>query len=264
MTLTEAQPVAVAIVEEVAGSRNSQRYGIMPQFFAVMTDLMDHCAHPQHHLPASRRSSRDELMNAATHGFGLLLAVVGALVMTVGMSAHGESRLVIGCGLYLASLVSVYAMSTLSHSSTSPRWKPLFRQLDQGFIYLLIAATYTPFSLAYLRGGLWWVLLGAMWVAALYGFAAKVFFAHRVEAVSIASYILLGWLPIISLPTLLRSAPIGTSVSILAGGLCYTVGTLFLVYDGRARHFHAVWHLCVIAGSACHFLGMLMFVVPGG
>jgi hemolysin III len=225
---------------------------------------MDQFAHLRPDLPAWRRSSADELVNAATHGFGLLIAGVGALVMISSVRLGDDAWLVIGCGVYLASLVAVYTMSTLSHSSTSLRWKSLFRQLDQACIYLLIAATYTPFSLAYLRAGLWWLLLGAMWAVALTGFAAKVVFAHRVEAVSIGSYVLLGWMPIIAIPALWQAAPTGAFGSMIAGGLCYTVGTLFLIYDERVRHFHAVWHLCVIAGSACHFFGMLVFVVRGG
>ncbi len=225
---------------------------------------MDHCAYSQADVAAWDRSATDELVNAATHGFGLALACAGAAVMSGGVAANTDFWLRIGCGVYLASLVSVYAMSTLSHCSTFPFWKSLFRRLDQGCIYLLIVATYTPFSLAYLHGGLWWVLLGVMWTVALYGFATKAFFAHRVEAVSVSSYVLLGWMPVIAVPALLRFAPIGVFGLILAGGMCYTVGTLFLIYDARVRHFHAVWHLCVIAGSACHFLGVLLFVVPAG
>jgi hemolysin III len=224
---------------------------------------MNQFAHLRTDLPAWRRSSTDELVNAATHGLGLVIALMGAVAMTSGMSSDRDARLVIVCGVYITSLVAVYAMSTLSHSSTSLRWKSLFRQLDQAFIYLLIVATYTPFSLAYSRGGLWLMLLGAMWVVALAGFAAKVFFAHRVEAVSIASYVLLGWMPIIAVLALWCSAPLGAFWAMIAGGLCYTVGTLFLIYDERVRHFHAVWHLCVIAGSTCHFLGIFVFVVGG-
>lgn len=224
---------------------------------------MDHPVHLQRDLPAWQRSADDELVNAATHAFGLVLAVVGALVMAHGILEHGDAGRSLGCGVYLASLVAVYAMSTLSHSATSPRWKSLFRRLDQGFIYLLIVATYTPFSLAYLQDVRWWLLLGAMWCVAILGFAAKVFFAHRVEAVSVASYILLGWMPVIAAPALLHSVPSGALWSMLVGGICYTAGTLFLVYDERVRHFHALWHLCVIAGSACHFLGILVFVVGG-
>jgi hemolysin III len=155
-------------------------------------------------------------------------------------------------------------MSTLSHAAMTPRWKSRFRALDQGFIYLLIVATYTPFSLAYLRGNAWgWVLLAAMWTVALFGFVSKVFFAHRVEAVSIASYVLLGWMPMLAAPTLLHLVPMGAFWWMLLGGVCYTVGTIFLMNDDRVRHLHAVWHLCVIAGSACHFAGILIFVVGG-
>jgi hemolysin III len=210
------------------------------------------------------RSPADELVNAATHAFGLALAVIGALVMAGSVVESRDAWLVVGCSAYLTSLVAVYAMSTLSHSCRTLRWKALFRRLDQGFIYLLIAATYTPFSLAYLRDGLWWALLGAMWLVALFGFVAKVFFAHRVEAVSIVSYVLLGWMPIIAAPALVQSLPIGAFWWMLVGGVCYSLGTLFLMNDHRIRHFHAVWHLWVIAGSACHFLGILMFVVGTG
>lgn len=217
----------------------------------------------QRDLPAWNRSATDELVNAATHAIGLVLAIVGALVMAQGVLMNDDAWRGLGCGVYLASLVAVYAMSTLSHSATSPRWKSLFRRLDQGFIYVLIVATYTPFSLAYLHDVRWWLLLGAMWLVAILGFAAKVFFAHRVEAVSLASYILLGWMPVLAAPALLQWVPAGALWSMLGGGICYTAGTLFLVYDERVRHFHALWHLCVIAGSACHFLGILVFVVGG-
>lgn len=225
---------------------------------------MNQLAHVRPEFPAWRRSSTDELINAATHGLGLVIAIVGTKVMTSGVFANGDVWLVISCGVYLSSLLAVYTMSTFSHSATSLRWKSLFRQLDQACIYLLIVATYTPYSLAYLPGGLWLMLLVAMWVVALIGFAAKLFFAHRVEAVSIAPYVLLGWIPIIAVPALWRLAPIGAFGSVIAGGLCYTIGTLFLMHDERVRHFHAAWHLFVIAGSACHFFGILVFVVRGG
>ncbi len=218
----------------------------------------------QTELPEWYRSTTDEMVNAVTHGFGLLLAIVGGFVMVSAVAGQGDVWSVIGCSIYLASLVAVYAMSTLSHTAMTPRWKSLFRALDQGFIYLLIVATYTPFSLTFLRGSTWsWVLLAAMWAVALFGFAAKVFFAHRVEAVSIASYVLLGWMPMIAAPALLHLVPMGAFWWMLLGGVCYTVGTIFLVNDYRIRHLHAVWHVCVIAGSACHFAGILFFVVGG-
>jgi hemolysin III len=219
--------------------------------------------HAMPNSPASERSPADEAINTATHALGLLLAAIGALVMAGSVVGQGDAWVVAGCVLYLFSLIAVYAMSTLSHGATSPRWKSLFRRLDQAFIYLLIAATYTPFSVAYLRSGWWWVLLGAIWFVAICGFVSKVFFAHRVEAVSIASYVLLGWMPAVAAPVLSQTLPIGAFWWMLAGGACYTIGTIFLTHDQRVRHFHAVWHLCVIAGSACHFLGILFFVVGG-
>jgi hemolysin III len=213
-------------------------------------------------MPAWHRSAADELVNALTHAIGLVLAVIGALVMASGLVAL-DARLRAGCAVYLASLIAVYTMSTLSHSASSPRWKSLFRRLDQGFIYLLIVATYTPLSLYYLRGSFWLAVLVAMWAAALFGFFAKVFFAHRVEAVSVVSYLALGWMPALAVPELLRTVPTPALWTMFLGGVCYTVGTLFLTYDERVRHFHAAWHLCVIAGSACHFVGILVFVVGG-
>ena len=209
-----------------------------------------------------RRFDADELVNAATHGLGLALSLCGAIVMVASVLTQGDAWRVAGCGVYLASLVAVYAMSTLSHAFTAPQLRSLFRRLDQGFIYLLIVATYTPFSLAYLRTWPWWTLLGVMWAIALWGFASKVLFAHRVEAVRIWPCIVLGWLPIIAAPSLMHMIPVAVLWWMLAGGLFYSLGTLFLIYDNKARFFHAIWHLFVIGGSACHFLAILIFIAP--
>jgi hemolysin III len=221
---------------------------------------MNQCAQVQQDLPAWRRSTTDEFANAMTHGFGLLIAFAGALIMLPDVLANGDSRLIFSSGLYLASLVAVYAMSTLSHMATSVRWKSLFRKYDQAFIYLLIVATYTPFSLVYLNGIGWTAMLAVMWVVALAGFVAKTIFAHRVETVSIASYVVLGWMPIVALPEIWRSAPSGAFDLIIAGGACYMAGTLFLVNDELVRYFHAAWHVLVIAGSACHFVAIFGFI----
>jgi hemolysin III len=209
-----------------------------------------------------RRFDGDEIVNAVTHALGLALSVCGAIVMLAGVRAHGDAWRVAGCGIYLASLVAVYAMSTLSHAFTAPHLRSLFRRLDQGFIYFLIVATYTPFSLTYLRSWPWWTLLGLMWAIALWGFASKVIFAHRVEAVRIWPCVVLGWLPVIAAPSLMHMIPISVLWWMLAGGLFYSLGTLFLIYDNKVRFFHAVWHLFVIGGSICHFLAILVFIAP--
>lgn len=209
------------------------------------------------------RLDAEEVVNAVTHGVGLALSVCGAVVMVANVMAHGgDVWRVAGCGIYLASLVAVYAMSTLSHSFSAPRIRSFFRRLDQGFIYFLIVATYTPFSLVYLRTWPWWGLLGVMWSVALWGFFSKVLFAHRVEAISIWPCIVLGWLPVVAAPSLLHVLSPTVLWWMLGGGLLYSLGTLFLIHDNRIRHFHAIWHLFVIGGSACHFVAILQFIAP--
>jgi hemolysin III len=207
-----------------------------------------------------RLSPSEELANSITHGIGLILSVIGVVIMVVALG-HGDVWRTAGCGVYLASLVTVYAMSTMLHSCRTPRWKSFFRALDQGSIYLLVAATYTPFSLAYLRTSVWWILLGAIWAVAVHGFLAKVLFAYRVDAPSIWPCVLIGGIPFISTPTLLGVISIDALWWMLVGVACYVVGLVFFVNDERVRHFHAVWHVFVIAGSMCHFMGIYMFVV---
>jgi hemolysin III len=207
-----------------------------------------------------RLSPSEELVNVITHGIGLVLSIIGAVIMVAALR-HGDVWRAAGCGVYLASLITVYAMSTMLHSCQTPRWKSFFRALDQGSIYLLVAATYTPFSLAYLRTSVWWIFLVMIWGVALHGFLAKALFAYRVEAPSIWPCVLIGGIPFISSPTLLDVISIGALWWMLVGVACYAVGLVFFVYDERVRHFHAVWHVFVIAGSMCHFTGIYMFVV---
>src|SRR5437588_12520313 len=217
-------------------------------------NMMERFFPPQPDFPAWQRVSDEELVNAITHGFGFVLAAIGTMVMWTAVAAHADARLATGCAAYLFSLVAVYAMSTLSHSATSVKWKSLFRKFDQAFIYLLIVGSYTPYSLAYLHGGFWPVLLAFMWMVALVGFASKALFAHRVDCSSVTSYVFLGWMSIIAIPTLWQIVPAGEMAYILGGGVWYMLGILFFINDEKFRHFHAAWHLCVIAGSACHFL----------
>jgi hemolysin III len=206
---------------------------------------------------AWQRTTVDEVINTVTHGLGFVLAVGGGLLMIWSVLRHGDVWRVTGCGIFAASLVAVYAASTLSHSCKTLRWKSFFRRLDQGCIYFLIVATYTPFGLAYLRTGAGWMLLGGLWTAAFLGFFSKVALAHRVHNISMWTYVALGWLPLIAVPALRHTVPIDSGWWMMGGGVCYLAGTLFLFYDARVRHFHAIWHLLVIAGSACHFLGIL-------
>ncbi len=206
----------------------------------------------------------EESANTITHGLGFALSVIGAVVLMMRVAREGDGWRFLGCLIYALSLVAVYAMSTLSHVCVRPHRKRFFQILDQAFIYLLIVGTYTPFSLAFLRTSGWWILLGAMWVIAIGGFLSKVIWAHRIEGVAMWIYLLLGWLPIVSAPSLSKIMPASGLWWALVGGLFYSVGTIFLILDNRVRHFHAVWHLCVIAGSTCHFMTILVYIAPAG
>lgn len=207
-------------------------------------------------------SPSEEFANWLTHGCGTLASIMGAIVLISAAAQTSLNWMVAGCTIYAGTLVAVYAASTLSHAVRHPPLRSLFRRVDQALIYLLIAGTYTPFGLTYLCDGSWWLLLTAMWGVALVGFCSKLLFAHRVEAVSIATYVLLGWLPVMAFGRVAEVVPPAAVLWILAGGMCYTLGTIFLACDGKVRYFHAVWHLLVVAGSTCHFLLMLHYVVP--
>jgi hemolysin III len=210
--------------------------------------------------PAWYRSEGYELVNALTHGAGLVLSLVGALVMGIIVASSGDVWRISGCGVFVASMIAVYAASTLSHSGFAARWRTFLRRVDQGTIYFLVVATYTPFGLAYLRTGYGWLLLAALWTGATVGFLSKFFLSHRLDANMLWSYVLLGALPTITIPWLWNDVPFVSTLWMFFGGICYLLGTIFLMNDWRVRHFHAVWHVLVIAGSACHFLGILSAV----
>ena len=213
---------------------------------------------------AHRLSPAEELANTITHGFGFVLSLLGATVLVNAVLPQSDRWRIVSCLVYAASLVAVYGMSTLSHSCRTIRWRRFFRSLDQGCIYLLIVGTYTPFSLTYLRAHVFWFLLGAMWLIAIAGFCSKVLFAHRVNSVSIWLYLLLGWMPLAAGYWIVPLVPADALWWVVVGGICYTLGTVFLIFDAHVFHFHAVWHLFVIAGSICHYCGVLFCVVRSG
>ena len=207
------------------------------------------------------RSRAEELVHTITHGVGLLFSIGGAFVLVIRALSSGDAWRITGCSVFALALIAVYAASTLSHSIIEPGLKRVFRILDQSFIYLLIAGTYTPFALEYLRSGWWWLVFALMWTVALMGFFSKVQFSHRIDAVTIWSYVLLGWMPIAFAPAYVTLVPAAALWWIAIGGLCYTIGTVFLVVDYRHFHFHGIWHLLVMAGSTCHYCAVFLFVV---
>lgn len=202
-----------------------------------------------------------EMANRLTHGLALALAIVGAGVLIEAMARHGDALQTMGVCVYGAALISVYAASTLSHTFERPWLRHFFRTLDQVCIFLLIAGTFTPISLTYFRHGWWWALFVSVWGVALFGIVAKIFYT-KLHNVALSAYVLNGWLPLVAIKPIVEIAPSGALAWMLAGGLFYTTGTMFLIRDGRVPLFHAVWHVFVILGSACHYYAMWRFVVP--
>ena len=203
----------------------------------------------------------DELANSITHGVGLLLATAGVLVLIVMASLHGSTRHIVTCSIYGSTLVFMYAASTLYHSVQMPRAKHVLRIVDHSAIYLLIAGTYTPFTLVQIRGGWGWTLFGLVWGLTVVGIAWKALFIRRFAVVSGIIYVLMGWMVVIAVKPLLQHVPLGAVAWLIAGGLAYTAGLVFFA-GKRIPHHHAIWHVFVLVGSICHYIAVLLYVVP--
>lgn len=209
-----------------------------------------------------RAGPREELANALTHGAGFVASLIGLPVLVLAAASRGERTAVIGASVFGAALVALYAASTLYHAVSEPRLKQRFRLLDHAAIYLLIAGTYTPFTLGVLRGRWGWTLFGIVWTLAALGILFKVLFGSGAMArLSTAMYVAMGWVAIVAVKPLMAAlAPAGLLL-LVAGGLCYTAGVVFYV-DRKRSWTHPVWHLFVLGGSVCHYFAVLLHAAP--
>jgi hemolysin III len=211
-----------------------------------------------HALPAHAQSVGEEIANAVSHGVGLLMAVVAALVLVVAAVQRGGVAEIVGASIFGATMVWVYFTSTLYHALPRNRAKRVFRILDHGAIFLLIAGTYSPFTLGPLRGAWGWTLFGSVWSLALAGVVFKTVGGVRYPKLSTSLYIAMGWLVVVAIEPLRLNVPTSGLFWLLAGGIAYTAGVAFFAVK-RLRYTHFVWHLFVIAGSACHFAAVLWY-----
>jgi hemolysin III len=205
----------------------------------------------------------EAIANSVTHGIGAMLSAIGLIALIVMASMRGGARLIVSVSVYGVTLCLLYLISTLYHAIRAPRARRIFRVLDHDSIYLLIAGTYTPFTLIVLRGGWGWTLFGLVWAIAAAGIVLKAFATGRFEGLSSALYILMGWLVIIAIKPLLRTLPLTGFLWLMAGGVFYTGGVAFYAKD-RIPYFHFVWHLFVLGGSVCHFVAVMEYVVRPG
>ncbi len=207
-------------------------------------------------------SEKEELANRLTHGVAALVSLVGLVVMIVAAGRTGDPYRVVSVAIFCGALSLFYVISTLYHSFRRPRVRYVFRVLDHAGIFLVIAGSYTPFTLVALRDGHGWALFWTVWVLAVAGAIFKSFMIHRLAFLAPVFYIGLGWLIVVDLEGLLNTVQLHGVAWLVAGGLCYTVGIVFYAID-RIPYNHAIWHVFVMAGSFCHYLAVLWYVLPG-
>ncbi|KGX88810.1 PAQR family membrane homeostasis protein TrhA [Pontibacillus litoralis] len=205
-------------------------------------------------------TKKEEVVNAITHGFGVLLSIAALSLLVVFASMSGDAIDIVSVTIYGLTMVFLYTSSTLVHAFPPGKWKDRFEILDHAAIYLFIAGTYTPIALILLRGPLGWSLFGLVWFIAIAGVIFKMFFVKKFVVLSTIMYIMMGWIIVFAWNPLVAQIALGGVVLLIIGGLLYSFGSIFYVWRGFRFH-HAVWHLFVIGGSVMHFLAIFFYVL---
>jgi hemolysin III len=206
-------------------------------------------------------SLAEEIANSVTHGIGLVASLVGLPVLVIAAADRADAIHVVGCSVFAACLITLYATSTIYHALPPSRAKQVFRVLDHVAIFLLIAGTYTPFTLGVLRGTWGWTLFGVVWSLAALGIVFKVLLGMRYPRASTLLYVLMGWVGVVAIQPITMRMPAAGLGWLVAGGVLYTGGVAFFAWQ-RQRHSHTLWHLAVLGGSVCHFFAVLWYAAP--
>jgi hemolysin III len=208
-------------------------------------------------MPCRRPQSRaEELANSVIHGVVFVAAALALPQLVMSAVRRGEPAFVVGASIFGATAALLYLASTIYHALPCGRAKRFFQVIDHGAIYLLIAGTYTPFTLGVLRGTWGWSLLAVVWTLALLGVLAKALGALWHRTLSTALYLAMGWLVLVAADPLVRRVPLAGLLWLLAGGLAYTAGVAFFATDARLRYGHSIWHVFVGAGTFCHYMAV--------
>jgi hemolysin III len=211
--------------------------------------------------PEKRQTYAEEVLNSLTHGVGLVLSAAGWAVLLVLATLFGDKWHVISSLIYGGSLVFLYAASTLYHSARTRRMKEVLRLVDHIAILLLIAGSYTPFTMVFMRDGWGWTLLGLVWGLAIAGLCFKLFSNHRFHWTSTAIYLLMGWVSVLFIQPMWSAIPTGAMILLVAGGLAYTAGVIFFGWHDLP-YSHAIWHVFVLVGSVLHYFAVVLYVLP--
>lgn len=212
-------------------------------------------------IPTKYYSALEERINISSHALGLIFSLVALVLLVEQAISHGNNLHLVSFCIFGASLISLYAASTLYHSSRDPVLRNRLRIIDHASIYVLIAGTYTPFSLITLGDKTGWIIFSVSWAMALIGIVLKLFFTGRFTFVSTAMYIFMGWIILFALEPLANSLPANGLTWLVAGGIAYTLGAI-LYSIKRIRLNHAIFHLFVLSGSFCHFIAVYYYVLP--
>ncbi len=203
----------------------------------------------------------EELVNASTHALGAALAISGLIALLLKATAAGDPWSIVSVAVFGSAMVLLYCASTLYHAMASPKVKHICQIIDHASIYLLIAGTYTPFSLVTMRGGWGWTIFGIVWAAAIAGITVQIAFPGRFRTLMTLLYVAMGWIVVIAIEPLIRLMPFPGLMWLMVGGLSYTGGVYFYLKK-RFRFSHGVWHLFVLFGSISHFVCIYFYVVP--
>jgi hemolysin III len=203
---------------------------------------------------------RGERLNSITHLLGSVFALIGLIVLVIRAALAGDPWKIISFSIFGITLVLLYTSSALYHSIHGAS-KPMLQKLDHTAIYLLIAGSYTPFTLVTLRGAWGWSLFGLVWGLAVIGILQDILFTKRKKILSVVIYLMMGWIAIVAVRPLARALPGAGMVLLVAGGLFYTIGVVFYALDKKFVYSHGILHLFVLAGSMCHYFTVLLYVV---
>ncbi len=204
---------------------------------------------------------KEEKLNVLSHAFGLVLSVVALVLLVVFASLEGTAWHIVSFSIYGASLIVLYSASTFYHYSKTPKLRHRLNVFDHAAIYILIAGTYTPFTLVVLKGWVGWTIFGISWGLAITGVILKLFFTGRFDKISTIAYVLMGWVIVFAIKPLVQNLPIEGLLWLLGGGIFYTVGAI-LYSIKRIKYNHAIFHIFVLLGSFCHFMAIFFYVLP--
>lgn len=203
----------------------------------------------------------EEIAHAVTHGIGIPLSIAALAILVAFSALYGDAWHVTSTAIYGATLILLYTASTLYHSIPHARAKKILQRLDHVAIFLLIAGTYTPFTLVSLRDSWGWLLFAMVWGIAILGIYVEIWGSSKLRRWSLALYLGMGWLVVIAIKPMLENVETGGLLLLLAGGLSYSLGAIFYAWE-RLSYNHAIWHIFVLAGSVLHFFSILFYVVP--